>query len=82
MLLPMEPLWAGSVFKGKLMRLAYQGMRRSHFQEAVVQACQCANPKCVSEQSSFLEGMPPTKQTLNLTSRGTYFEFQNIFESR
>lgn len=57
-LLPMEPLWAGPVFKGKPMRVAYQGVRGSYCQEAAVRAFQrCDALPCEGGMDSAFEAL-------------------------
>lgn len=57
-LLPMEPLWAGPVFKGKPMRVAYQGVRGSYCQEAAVRAFQrCDALPCEGAMDSAFEAL-------------------------
>jgi len=57
-LLPMEPLWAGPLFQGKPMRVAYQGVRGSYCQEAAVRAFQrCDALPCEGGMDSAFEAL-------------------------
>jgi len=57
-LLPMEPLWAGPLFEGKPVRVAYQGVRGSYCQEAAVRAFQrCDALPCEGEMESAFEAL-------------------------
>jgi len=58
MLLPMEPLWAGPLFEGMPVRVAYQGVRGSYCQEAAVRAFQrCDALPCEGGMESAFEAL-------------------------